>query len=206
MSSGDIGASQASASFVLRIPSKYVSPTATPSQAFAAPPSSWLLRAWTVTHSTLSMWRSAQNVRITYSAGASGNESGNEDRVDYEDKTSDVHKKPRAHVVRGVNTSDPTTPAAFHWRGKGWLFFVTSHWEILGWGETGEGDTRERWVVTWFAPTLFTREGIDFYTDRPAGMRPATVAAIQAAAAQAWPEPLATLARELQPVAITETL
>lgn len=43
---------------------------------------------------------------------------------------------------------------------------ASSHWEVLGWGER-EG---ERWVVTWFAPSLFTPAGLDVYCDRKEGM------------------------------------
>jgi hypothetical protein len=49
----------------------------------------------------------------------------------------------------------------------------------MGWGERavpeadraeGEEETEtERWVVTWFAPTVFTAEGVDVYSDRRGG-------------------------------------
>lgn len=230
---------------VLRAPSRYSasllsSSPSSPPPVFAAPAPAWLLRTWTVTHSTLRMWRTAQNVRITYTAAASGNQTGNQDRVEYEDRQEEEEeeeapsaggkaaaaarrrRRRKVHVVQGANTADAATAGAFDWRGKGWLFFVTSHWEILGWGEVevgnqsddgGHGDDDkddevecECWVVTWFAPTVFTREGIDLYSSRRTGLRPATVAAIQAtaaaAAAAAWPEPLAALVRDLLPVAI----
>ncbi|EFX06311.1 hypothetical protein CMQ_6632 [Grosmannia clavigera kw1407] len=191
------------ASVILRAPSKYASASSAP---FVAPSPAWLLRTWTVTHSTLSMWRTAQNVRITYTEAAG--RSGNQDLVEYEDLDTNTTTTPKVHTVQGANTPSASTTGAFDWRGKGWLFFVTSHWEILGWGEVedpeAEGDDgAERWAVTWFAATLFTREGIDLYSSRRAGLRPATVAAIRvAAAAAAWPEPLAALVRNLQPVAI----
>lgn len=62
------------------------------------------------------------------------------------------------------------------------LFFVTSHWEVLGWGEatTKEG-VKERWAVTWFAPTLFTKEGVDVYCDRKEGISEETYGEIQRA-------------------------
>lgn len=43
---------------------------------------------------------------------------------------------------------------------------------MLGWGErqVDGGATTERWVVTWFAPTLFTKEGVDLYSDQKGGM------------------------------------
>ena len=69
---------------------------------------------------------------------------------------------------------DEAAVAEWNWRGKGWLFFVSSHWEVLAWGEEKvadvPGDVRERWVVTWFAPTIFSAEGVDFYSDRREGL------------------------------------
>jgi hypothetical protein len=43
---------------------------------------------------------------------------------------------------------------------------ASSHWEVLGWGERAG----ERWVVTWFAPSLFTPAGLDIYCDRKEGI------------------------------------
>lgn len=43
---------------------------------------------------------------------------------------------------------------------------ASSHWEVLGWGEK-QG---ERWVVTWFAPSLFTPAGLDIYSRRKEGL------------------------------------
>lgn len=48
------------------------------------------------------------------------------------------------------------------------LKIASSHWEVLGWGEKGD----ERWVVTWFAPSLFTPAGLDIYSSRKEGMSP----------------------------------
>ncbi|CAK7233240.1 hypothetical protein SBRCBS47491_008541 [Sporothrix bragantina] len=200
----------------LRTPSKYASPVSSPatsSTAFAAPPSDWLVRTWSVTHSTLSMWKSAQNVRISYRAlpdDANGRPR-NEDRVEYEsNKPSSGPKKVKS--VEGVNimgiTADKKSDGTFDWRGKSWLFFVTSHWEILGWGERplagGKPGEVERWVVTWFAPTFFTKEGIDIYSDRREGLSSETAAAVQKAMTTTaqWPTPLATLAKDLVSVDI----
>lgn len=75
--------------------------------------------------------------------------------------------------VEGVDTK--AADGGWDWRGKGWLFFVGSHWEVLAWGEAqrGDGET-ERWAVTWFAPTVFTKEGIDVYCDRREGLSEGT--------------------------------
>ncbi|KAK4108709.1 hypothetical protein N656DRAFT_792387 [Canariomyces notabilis] len=188
----------------LRLPSKYSSPTTSPSPGsttgtspgpgpgpFTPPPLSFLHRTWTVTHSTLSMWRAARNVRITYGPLPSSSWSSSSghhhmpprmsDLVEYESLSS---SKSNSSVKRvsGVDTasgsgSGSDNTGEWDWRGSGLLFFVRSHWEVLGWGERmvlgdeGEGGQEqvERWVVTWFAPTIFTAEGIDVYSDRREG-------------------------------------
>ncbi|TRX94586.1 hypothetical protein FHL15_004538 [Xylaria flabelliformis] len=162
----------------LRLPSKYLrdptKPSTTLNKPFVPPPNEWLWTTWSVTHSTLSMWRSAQNVRITYtphnrsSASDSNSPTVNDNIVEYEKKNG----KGGVKTVLGTEKPDPMVPGAWNWRGKGWLKIASSHWQILGWGERplpgGEGV--ERWVVTWFAPTLFTDEGIDLYSDRKEGL------------------------------------
>lgn len=160
----------------LEPPSKYTTRDQDQNRTRNYAPLEWLARCWSVTHSTLDMWRSARNVRITYSTlpGASSPATQIDDLVEYEPSGSDGKLK----SVHGVDTevTEPGTDLrSWKWRGKGWLFFVTSKWEILGWGERKDdrGDILERWVVTWFAPTLFTKEGIDFYSDRREGMSPA---------------------------------
>lgn len=209
----------------IRAPSKYV---ATPpreaegeddySAAAAAPPLDWLHRTWTVTHSTLGMWRSAQNVRITYSplSPVRGGPSGQftprlGDLVEYE--SNRPGKKPAGvKTVEGVDTaSGPRAHAgAWDWRGRRWLRFVHSHWEVLGWGRRplrregaeGAGEEEELWVVTWFAPTLFTKEGVDFYSSRREGLSEATAAEIRQAL-EAGPKPLADMVKaDLRPVDI----
>jgi len=190
----------------VRTPSKYApssssssssSPSPPTPPAFAAPPLDWLHRTWAVTHSTLSMWRTAQNVRITYAPLAPHPSSGLarvDDLVEYES-----NKPGRAGVktVAGVDTASSAAgdDGAWDWRGKGWLFFVSSHWEVLGWGERplAGGAGVERWVVTWFAPTLFTKEGVDFYSDRPEGLSEETAATITAALAEG---PLAEMVKK----------
>jgi len=171
----------------LRPPSKYAAnpskPTANTAEPFVAPPNEWLWNTWSVTHSTLSMWESAQNVRITYAPHKSHNAesdgnvkpSVNDNLVEYEKKNG----KGGVRTVVGVEKPDPNISGAWNWRGKGWLAIASSHWEILGWGERplpdGDGDDVERWAVTWFAPTLFTEEGIDIYSDRREGLSAKTV-------------------------------
>ncbi|KAI1419529.1 hypothetical protein F5Y12DRAFT_243653 [Xylaria sp. FL1777] len=181
-------AEASSSSISLRAPSKYLSdpskaPT-TSNEAFVPPSNEWLYGTWTVTHSTLSMWRSAQNVRITYtphesdSSPATDNNSPtvNDNLVEYEKNNGQGGVK----TVLGIEKPDPKVPGAWNWRGKGWLVIASSHWEILGWGERplSGGEGVERWVVTWFAATLFTEEGVDLYSDRKEGLQKETADSI----------------------------
>ncbi|KAK0704794.1 hypothetical protein B0H67DRAFT_603837 [Lasiosphaeris hirsuta] len=151
----------------LRSPTKYTPSTTTSS---TSPPFEWLNRTWSVTHSTLSMWRSARNVRITYTPLEPTKTSlpRVDDLVEYEHLSGNGSVK----SVAGIDTAAAAgNSSVWSWRGKGWLFFVTSHWEILGWGERTRPDGEvERWLVSWFAATTFTKEGLDILTDRKEGV------------------------------------
>ncbi|KAI5864029.1 hypothetical protein GGS23DRAFT_479477 [Durotheca rogersii] len=187
----------------LRAPSKYVTEpsrsSTTGGEPFVPLPPGWLWGTWSVTHSTLAMWRSAQNVRITYtplgepSAEVGATPVANDNLVEYEKKKKGGKAGGVKRVV-GVEKPHPTIPSAWVWRGKGLLAIASSHWEVLGWGErplppTGgdngdegaDGAAVERWAVTWFAPTLFTQEGVDIYSDRREGLSKETVEDIIAA-------------------------
>lgn len=180
----------------LRIPSKYApapkspppassSPAQDSPSGFTNPPLEWLQRTWTVTHSTLAMWCTARNVRITYKAlppsppAAGGSRPRVDDMVEYEKASG----KGGLKTVAGIDTAcGQADTGSWDWRGKGLLGFVTSHWEILGWGEREvDGKGTERWAVTWFAPTLFTKEGVDLYSDRREGMSEALAGEVLAA-------------------------
>lgn len=71
---------------------------------------------------------------------------------------------PQPRSIKGIDK--PDGEGAWNWRGRGWLRIARSHWEVLGWGNAGE----ERWVVTWFAPTLFTPAGLDIYCNNKDGI------------------------------------
>ncbi|KAK4101917.1 hypothetical protein N658DRAFT_424464, partial [Parathielavia hyrcaniae] len=174
-----------SAPITIRLPSKYQPSQPSPQPSTPSnppPPLPFLHRNWTVTHSTLRMWRSARNVRITYGALPPSNNNTHppkerlSDVVEYEPLSGSGRLK----RISGVDTASSSSSSssgfdtsAWDWRGSGLLFFVGSHWEVLGWGERavagGEPGEVERWVVTWFAPTVFTAEGLDVYSDRRGG-------------------------------------
>lgn len=86
---------------------------------------------------------------------------------------------PQPKSVKGIDT--PDGEGAWNWRGKGLLKIASSHWEVLGWGERDVLGEKERWVVTWFAPSLFTPAGLDLYSSRREGMTQQTYLDILAA-------------------------
>jgi hypothetical protein len=169
MSSPDPIASTTHPQITLRAPTTSIAAT-----TFTPPPLPWLLGTWHVTHSTLPIWKKARNVSITYTPLASSPEKL-DDLVTYQSLTGDKLK-----TVSGTDT--PAGSVAWNWRGNGWLIIVSSHWEVLGWGEEegGEGEGGQ-WVVTYFAKTLFTPAGIDIYSRRKEGLKEGTLQAVKQA-------------------------
>ncbi|KAK3683855.1 hypothetical protein B0T22DRAFT_263709 [Podospora appendiculata] len=194
----------------IRLPSKYSSSTSTTANtSFTPPPLEWLYRTWSVTHSNLSLWHSARNVRITYKAhpptASAPPKHRIDDLVEYEARSGTGGVK----TVKGLDTAAaPGETGVWQWRGKGWMVLLTSHWEVLGWGERprpdGSGEV-ERWVVTWFAATKFTKEGVDIYSDRREGGSEELVADVLAALRGLEARPLAEMCAEgrLVPVEIS---
>ncbi|KOS21773.1 hypothetical protein ESCO_002190 [Escovopsis weberi] len=148
------------------------------------------------------MWRSARNVRITYKAlpAKPNGRARIDDLVEYEPS----NKTGVLKTVAGVDTQAAAAAGgAWNWRGKGLLFLVGSHWEILAWGEeTAEDGETERWAVVWFAATLFTKEGLDVYCDRREGLSAATYRRIEDALRSAGGVEVAALAEGIMPVQI----
>lgn len=126
------------------------------------------------------MWRSARNVRITYTPLEPTGKASLprvDDLVEYEHVSGSGSLKSVAGIDTAAAAADDSS--VWSWRGKGWLFFVTSHWEILGWGERTRPDGEvERWLVSWFAATTFTKEGLDILTDRKEGVSEETAGEI----------------------------
>lgn len=169
----------------LRAPSSL--PSTTPTPPIPAPTLAFLSGTWSVTHSTLPMWRKNRNVQITYTAIANTSPPHLDDLVTYQPLSSSSTK-----TVRGVDkpfavpgTASPAeadareqrASLAYNWRGKGWLAIASSRWEVLGYGEEEGGNA---WVVTYFAKTLFTPVGVDFYS-RKGALKAETVEGIKSA-------------------------
>ena len=74
------------------------------------------------------------------------------------------------------------------------LMIVSSHWEVLGYGDL-EGE--QQWAVTYFSKTLFTPAGIDVYSRKKEGLSEAVMAAVKEAIAGIEHEPVKKLAEEI---------
>lgn len=170
------------------------------SPATYTPPSiTWLKGTWHVTHSTLPMWRSKRNVRITYNLLPPSHPdipSENTDRLDDLVEYQPLEGE-GVSTVRGVDTvaeKGSEKRDAWRWRGKGWLMIATSHWQVLGSGTDGEGND---WAVTFFAKTMFTPAGIDFYSRSPKGLSAVTVQRLEQALAGVESDVVRNLAKEV---------
>jgi hypothetical protein len=130
-----------------------------PNPEFKIPSVDFLNGTWHVTHSTLPMWKSNRNVRITYTPLPDIPEKM-DDLVQYQSLHGEKLK-----TVHGIDTPNQTFPGSYDWRGKGWLKIASSHWEVLGCGAEEGG-----WAVTYFAKTLFTPAGIDVYSREKGGL------------------------------------
>lgn len=164
---------------VLRAPSVLAKSSGTD---YKAPSLSFLKGTWHVTHSTLPMWKSKRNVRITYELLDPSSPlipAERTDRLDdvvtYQGLDSD-----KLHTVHGVDKAANDARDTWDWRGKGWLMIASSHWEILGWDEDLRGN---EWVVTYFAKTLFTPAGVDVYSRKREGIEEETLQQIKASLA-----------------------
>lgn len=159
-------------------------PSSSPSPSLAPPSLTFLSGTWNVTHSTLPMWKKNRNVRITYTPIESTTPTQIDDLVTYQPLNSTSIKtvkgvdRPFEVPNTEVNGDAGGASMAYHWRGKGWLMIASSKWEVLGYGD--EEGTGNGWVVTYFAKTLFTPAGVDFYS-RKGNLTPQTVENIKGA-------------------------
>ncbi|RXK35024.1 hypothetical protein M231_07727 [Tremella mesenterica] len=121
----------------------------------------WFMGRWGVVWSTLPMWKDKKDVVITYTSLPDTQKNEAFDScVEYRKRSAADGSKPS--TVKGREILTPhTNGATFDWRGKGLLFFVSSHWEVLGYGKDEESSLQ--WAVTFFSKTLFTPAGIDIY-------------------------------------------
>lgn len=85
-------------------------------------------------------------------------------------------------VAEGQVSVEETASLGYNWRGKGFLMVASSKWEILGYGDEELEVGENQWVVTYFAKTMFTPAGVDFYS-RKGQLKPDMVERLKAALA-----------------------
>lgn len=133
---------------------------------------------WHVTHSTLPLWSDKRNITVSYKPlePIPGSKQQVLQRLDdivtYQSLTSDKIK-----TVHGIDTASDEGTANWDWRGSGWLKLVTSHWEILGFGQ----DSGVYWAVFYFASTYVTPAGMDILYKSKEGISAETFSAIKEA-------------------------
>lgn len=144
------------------------------------PPVDHLSGVWHVTQSSLPLWSDKRNVTITYKALEPTTGKNQQvlqrldDTVAYQSLTSGKFK-----TVHGIDTACDEGTADWDWRGTGWLKLVTSHWEILGFGQdSGSGVD---WAVVFFASTYLTPSGVDILSNSKEGVSAETLSAIKEA-------------------------
>ena len=100
---------------------------------------------WYVVATNFPMWTKGdrKNPRFIYGAERDGRF---DDTVEYE-------QNGRTKQIIGVDTI--VAPNKFVWRGKGWLTFFTSRWEIIS------VSSDDQLVALSFTKTLFTPAGVD---------------------------------------------
>ncbi|KAF3099109.1 hypothetical protein TWF569_005006 [Orbilia oligospora] len=155
-----------------------------------------LLKTWWVTTSTLPMWKSAKNIRITYTSIPSTKNI--DDIIHYNPRngppatnsTPEEAAKLVTKSIHGVDypLSENEGDLTYKWRGKGLLFIATSRWQVVGYGGrdvrtvVGEGGEEVlegvEWVVTYFEKSLFTPAGVDVMTVAREGVDGETLGAI----------------------------
>lgn len=123
------------------------------SASFSAPAAEFLQGTWYASHSTMQMWKSNQNITITYTVLDSPAGSI-DDLMQYQPAASNKQKS-----VHGVDTPDPQVAGRYTWRGTGWMKVWSTQWEILAFGDEEEG-----WMLTYFSKSMFSAAGIHIYT------------------------------------------
>ncbi|KAF2469318.1 uncharacterized protein BDR25DRAFT_304455 [Lindgomyces ingoldianus] len=192
----------------LRAPSSLASTNpllSSTSSPVVAPPISWIEGSWNVTHSSLPMWKKSRNVVIKYARIPGTLPALLDDEVSYQSLSSTKRKTvcgvdkpfnptgaPSPTLENGNGEGEDAASLGYNWRGKGWLMIASSKWEFLGYGEEEGGN---KWAVTYFAKTMFTPAGVDFYSEE-GGLKEETVDGIKVAL-EALGGDVAALAKQL---------
>lgn len=111
---------------------------------------------WHVIATTLPMWTGGDRREPTFTYANLRREG---DRVRFDDTVGFVRDGARG-TIEGVDTQHPEVPTHFTWRGRGWLVFFTSGWDVVAVDPAG------RWAAITFEATIATPAGMDLISRR----------------------------------------
>lgn len=105
---------------------------------------------WFINQSNFPMWLKGDktNPTFNYQIQEKWRKKGLKDVVRYQ-------QKGKGKSIQGFDSILDDNNTQFLWRGKGWLFFVTSRWSIL------YLSPNKSWAIIGFEKTWFTPKGYD---------------------------------------------
>lgn len=112
---------------------------------------------WHVVATTFPMWTDGRRRDPTFTYS---NLRRDGDEVRFDDTVAFV-KDGEADTIRGVDTQHTTVATHFTWRGRGWLVFFTSDWDVVALDPAG------RWAALTFTSTIATPAGLDIIARTP---------------------------------------
>ena len=179
----------------LHCPTVYTTSTTLATHPPLQPPSpDQFLGQWYITYTSSPAWHDKRNVTLTYSLLPSAGQltqpfASVDDQITYQTLSSS-----KIQTIRGTDTQFLERPYAWTWRGTGWLKLASSYWEILGYGETEDG---QQWMVVHAQKSVFTPAVINVYTRRKEGLSEEVRKSIETALEGFKHEPLTALVKSL---------
>lgn len=143
------------------------------------PPTEKLLGSWHITHTTSPVWKDKRNVVVTYTALPSKSHSARpqlDDLITYQTLESR-----KSQTMHGTDTPSAAGLGSWTWRGNGWLKFVTSQWEILGYEALEREGKEGSWLVVLAQKSLFTPAVLNVCTRGKDGLESERLEAVKVA-------------------------
>lgn len=112
-----------------------------------------LLGTWYVVRTNFPMWLKGDRLAPTFFYEPGANPGQLRDAVRYRTRSGATRE------ILGTETQDPQDPSHFTWRGRGWLWLLSSEWYVL----RQEGGL----LGLYFSPTPFTPAGMDVIAREP---------------------------------------
>lgn len=109
---------------------------------------------WYIVFTTLSFWKGKQNATIVYTP-----------LTDHKSISSFVEYKinNKSKTIIGINTPDEKKSNHFFWSGKSFpLSSLKSEWYVVSFKSKSP-----QYLITFFGPTLFTKDGMNIYARSP---------------------------------------